>query len=392
MGSLYFDHNATTPVAPAVADAISVALRDVYGNASSVHRLGQAARQQIETSRKTIADLLHALPAEVVFTSGGTEASNLAIFGMTRDMPRRDTHVITSTVEHPAVLESCRQLEREGAEVTYVSVDRTGLVDIDEIRSKLRPQTVLLSIMHANNETGVIQPVREIAALVRERRSAGQEIYFHSDGVQAFGKIPVDVQELGVDLYSISAHKVYAPKGIGALFVRRETPLRAIQHGGAHERRHRAGTENVPGIVGFARAAELARTYASSEIAELRNHFDDKLLSALDEVEINGAKEARLPNTSNLLFRGVSGEAMLISLDMKGMAVSTGAACSSGSIAPSHVLLAMGRTPEEARSSVRFSFGRGNTIDDVDQLIETVVATVRHLRSGKASEYRLARA
>jgi cysteine desulfurase len=383
MPSLYFDHNATTFIAPEVAETMMAASRDVYGNASSVHGAGQLARQQLELSRSTIAAFLHAAPAEFVFTSGGTESNNLAVLGVARNLPARPKHVITTSIEHPAVLEVCRELEREGVDVTYLPVDRRSLIDVDDVRRALRPHTVLLSVMHANNEVGTIQAIREIAAVVRERRAAGQEIYFHSDGVQALGKFDVDVQQLGVDLYAVSAHKLFGPKGVGGLFVRKGTPLRGIQYGGRHERGRRPGTENVPGAMAFARAVELCAPNDSSHLAALRDFFEAEIRAEMCEIEVNGAPENRLPNTSNLLFRGLSAEALVIALDMKGIAVSTGSACSSGSVEPSHVLLAMGRSRDEARSSVRFSFGRYNAREDVKRLLEAVIACVRQIRNTK---------
>ncbi|MGI8962699.1 MAG: cysteine desulfurase family protein [Bryobacteraceae bacterium] len=383
MPTLYFDHNATTCIAPEVAEMMMAAARDVYGNPSSIHGPGQLARQQLEGSRRTIAEFLHASPAEFVFTSGGTESNNLALLGLVRNLPGDRKHVITASVEHPAVLETCRQLEREGVEVTYAGVDRTGLVDVDLIRQSLRPHTVLLSIMHANNETGTIQPIREIATVVRESRAAGQTLYLHSDGVQALSKVDADVQWLGVDLYSVSAHKIFGPKGVGGLFVRKGTPLQGIQYGGRHERGRKPGTENVPGAMGFARAVELCTSNDASYLAGLRDFFEAEMLAASPEIKINGAMDSRLPNTSNLLFPGRSAEALVIALDMKGIAVSTGSACSSGSTEPSHVLLAMGRTREGARSSVRFSFGRYNNREDVGNLIGGVGACLRQLRNAK---------
>ncbi len=373
---LYFDHNSTTPLAPEVADTLSAALRDLYGNPSSTHRAGQLARQALEQSRRTIADTLRVSPAEIVFTSGGTESNNLAILGLLRNSPK-PAHAVTLAIEHPAVLEPFRQLETEGVAVTY-------LKNADSIATALRDDTVLVSAMHANNETGVMQPIAAIASAVAARRSAGQKIYFHSDGVQAFGKIPVDLEN--VDLYSISAHKIFGPKGIGALFVRKNTPLQRIQFGGRHERERRPGTENVPAAVAFARAVELAKTPAPA----LRDEFEANLLSRLPDIAINAANSPRLPNTSNILFRGVSAEALVIALDMRQMAVSTGAACSSGSLEPSHVLLAMGLNRDEARSSIRFSFGRYNTAADVSALADAVVESVNKLRLRSHREARLA--
>jgi cysteine desulfurase len=392
---LYFDHNATTPVAPEVAETMHGALCGAFGNPSSTHREGQLARQQLEDARRAIAGFLHASAPEIVFTSGGTEANNLAILGL----PTDGKHVITTAMEHPSVLEPFRQLEQKGVAVTYLRPNRHGMVEAEAVRQNLRPETVLVSVIHANNETGMIQPITRIAALLRE---TGQRFYFHSDGVQALGKIPVNVEELGVDLYSISAHKVYAPKGTGALFVRKGTPLHAIQHGGRHERERRAGTENVPGAMCFARALELcdsaggadsqstaSRLVSTLGLSSLRDEFESHVLSSLDDIEINGAREPRLPNTSNLLFRGISAEALLIALDMRGIAVSTGSACSSGSIEPSPVLLAMGRSRAEAKSSVRFSLGRYNTAADVRGLTDAVIACARQLRKTSSREKQL---
>ena len=365
----YFDHNATTFLAPEVAETMSTALREVYGNASSIHRPGQVARQHLEASRRTIARFLNASAPEIVFTSGGTESNNLAILGLVRSLAGERKHVVTTAIEHPSVLECMRQLEREGVDVSVVAVDA--------VKQNLRDDTVLVSIMHANNETGAIQPIGEIAPFVAERRSAGQTIYLHSDGVQAAGKIPIDVQRLGIDLYSMSGHKLFAPKGVGALYVRKATPLRGIQYGGRHERERRAGTENVPGAMALARAVEISSV---AGVAELRDAFEQKLFARLSRIEINGPKHSRLPNTSNILFHGVSGEALVIALDLENMAVSTGAACSSGSVEPSHVLLAMGRSREEARSSVRFSFGRYNTAAEIGALEDATVRAVEKLR------------
>jgi cysteine desulfurase len=368
MSSLYFDHNATTPLTPEVADTYASALREVYGNASSVHAIGQIAKRKLEQARRTIAAFLNASPGELVFTSGGTESNNLGILGLIRALPAGPKHVITSAIEHPAVLETIRELERDGVSVSYARPGADGIVHPEEIRRHLRAETVLISIMHANNEVGTIQPIQEIARFAHDHQA-----YFHSDGVQALGKIDVNVQALSVDLYSMSAHKIFAPKGVGALFVRKGIPFRGIQSGGHHERERRPGTENVPGIIAFAAAVELCRRYA--DVASVRDRFE-----AQAGGELNGDRSRRLPNTSNLLFRGVSGEAMVIALDMRGMAVSTGSACSSGSIEPSHVLLAMGLTIEEARASVRFSFGAANTLEDADRLAAAINECIGKLR------------
>ncbi len=363
-----------------MAASYSAALREVFGNPSSTHRAGQLARQRLEHARRVIADALHVSPAEIVFTSGGTEANNLAILGLLRQAPK-PAHAITLAIEHPAVLEPFRQLEQEGVRVSYVK-------SAESIASELLDETVLVSVMHANNETGSLQPIGDIARLVAERRAAGQNIFLHSDGVQAFGKVNVDLSDTKVDLYSLSAHKIFGPKGIGALFVRKNTPLQGIQFGGRHERNRRPGTENVPSAIAFAQAAELAT--ASFAGSELRDQVESQLLSRLPEIQVNGSNSQRLPNTSNILFRGVSAEALVIALDMRGMAVSTGAACSSGSLEPSHVLLAMGLTRDEARSSIRFSLGRYNTQAEVDALSDAVVESVEKLRQRSKKEARLA--
>jgi cysteine desulfurase len=378
----YFDHNSTTPLASEVAATLSAAVRDVYGNPSSTHRAGQLARQRLEESRRTIADILHVAPAEIVFTSGGTESNNLAILGLLRNAPK-PAHAVTLAIEHPAVLEPFRQLENEGIAVTYVK-------SAESLAAALRDETLLVSVMHANNETGAIQPLDEIAKLVRLRRTAGQTIYLHSDGVQAFGKIPVDLSRTPVDLYSLSAHKIFGPKGVGALFVRKNTPLQRIQFGGRHERERRPGTENVPSAIAFAHAAELAVASSAEIVATLRDQFETQLRSRLPDIEINAAQTPRLPNTSNILFRGISAEALVIALDMRQMAVSTGAACSSGSLEPSHVLLSMGLTRDEARSSIRFSFGRDNSTAEITALTDAVVDSVTRLRQRNAKEARLA--
>jgi cysteine desulfurase len=317
-------------------------------------------------------------PREIVFVSGGTEADNLALFGTVRCAKRTSRHVITTAIEHPAVLNACAQLEREGLAVTYVPVGADGIVDPDDVRRALRADTVLVSVMHANNELGTVQPVAEIAAMAHE---AGA--YVHVDGVQALGKIAVDVDELGVDLYSVSGHKVYAPKGIGALYVRRGTRLAAILFGGHHERERRPGTENVPGAAAFGQAAELAGAHLEAEarhIGELRDRLESAIQERIPHTGVNGSRAARTPNTTNMYFDGLEGEALVIALDLRGFAVSSGAACSSGAVEPSHVLTAIGLRAERARASIRFSLGRANTAEQVDALVEAVAASVAHLR------------
>jgi len=374
----YFDHNATTPIAPEVLETMVSCLGQVYGNASSIHYFGQNAKQRLEAARRQLAELIHANPAEIVFTGGGTEADNMAVLGSVRAAASPAKHVITTAIEHPAVLGPCAQLEREGVAVTRLRAGPGGVANADDVRRALRPETVLISVMHANNELGTIQPIAEIARVARE---AG--VPLHADGVQALGKIPVDVETLGVDLYSMSAHKVYAPKGVGALYVRRGTRLAPVTMGGHHERDRRPGTENVPGIAAFGAAAELAgRSLAadSERLSTLRDRLENAVLDRIRGVGINGARWNRTPNTSNMYFDGIDGEALVISLDLGGFAVSTGAACSSGAIAPSHVLTAIGLDADRARSSMRFSLGRANTAEQVDALVEALVTSVAHLR------------
>jgi cysteine desulfurase len=372
----YFDHNATTPLAPEVLETVVSCLGQVYGNASSIHHYGQSAKQRLEQARRQLAALLHCSPTELVFTGGGTEADNLAILGAARAAGRG--HVVTTTIEHPAVLMAVKQLEREGFAVTGVRVGSNGIVSPDDIRRALRPETVLVSVMHANNELGTVQPLADLARVTRE---AG--VLLHSDGVQALGKIPVDVEALGVDLYSVSAHKLYAPKGVGALYARKGAKFSPIVFGGHHERDRRPGTENVPGIAGLGTAAELASNRLSSDsesIGALRDRLEAAILDRIPGSGVNGSRWNRVPNTSNLYFDGIDGEALTIALDLRGFAVSTGAACSSGAIAPSHVLTAIGLDADRARASMRFSLGRANTADQVDALIEALTASVQHLR------------
>ena len=378
MEHFYFDHNATTPVSPEVLEAVLPCLSETYGNASSIHHFGQIAKQRLEQARRQVAALLHADPREVVFTGGGTESDNLAVLGAARAVARNSRHVITSTIEHTAVLSPCAQLEREGVAVTRVRVGADGVVDPDDVRRALRPDTVLISIMHANNELGTLQPIAEIGRIARE---AG--VVFHADGVQAFGKTAVDVQAMGVDLYTISGHKIHAPKGAGALYVRKGTKLAPISFGGHHERDRRPGTENVAGAVGLGAAAEWMARHQAAEwerIGGLRDRLERAIVERVADTAIHGRASARVPNTTNIRFEGIEGEALVIALDLRGFAVSSGAACSSGAVEPSHVLLAIGLDREQARSSIRFSLGRGNTEAQVDALVEAVTASVAHLR------------
>jgi cysteine desulfurase len=381
----YFDHNATTPVAPEVLEVAVSCLGQVYGNASSIHHFGQGAKQRLEASRRQLASLIHSHPTELIFTSGGTEANNMAVLGAVRaaaatarDRRGRPVHVITTTIEHPAVLSPCAQLEREGVAVTRLRVGSSGVLNPDDLRRALRPETVLVSVMHANNELGTIQPIAEIAGIARE---AGVPV--HVDGVQALGKIPVDVEALGVDLYSMSGHKLYAPKGVGALYVRKGTRVAPILFGGHHERDRRPGTENVPGIAALGAAADLAARNLAADgdrLAALRDRLENAVLERIQGTGINGSRWGRTPNTSNIYFDGIDGEALVIALDLRGFAVSTGAACSSGALTPSHVLTAIGLSNDRARASMRFSLGRSNTAEQVDALVEALEASMAHLR------------
>ena len=375
MRHVYLDNNATTPILPEVFEAMRPYFAEHFGNASSIHHHGQATRAAVEHARESVAAMLGCRTAEIVFTSGGTEGDNLAILGMVRE----GDHVISSTIEHHAVLNSCKHLEMAGCEVTYVPADGRGLVDPNDVRRSLRSNTKLISIMMANNETGVLQPVEEIG-----RVAAEAEVYFHTDGVQAAGKVPIDVQRITCDLLSISGHKMHAPQGVGALYVRKGTILRPMLYGGSHERSRRAGTENVPGIVALGKAAEIAKEALDrgdlTQMAAMRDRLQERILSQVETIGVNGEGTPRVPNTTNIHFDCIEGEALVIALDLKGLAVSTGAACSSGAIEPSHVLTAMGLPPEQARASLRFSLGKQNTEEDVEFALSLIPPTVARLR------------
>jgi cysteine desulfurase len=346
-----------------------------FGNASSIHQHGQKARAAVEQEREQVAELLNCRAAEVVFTSGGTEGDNLALFGIVQP----GDHVITSSIEHHAVLNSCHRLEQMGCTVTYLPVDGRSLVNPDDVRRALRAETKLISIMMANNETGVLQPVVEIGKIAGEA-----DVYFHTDAVQAAGKVPLDVKEIGCDLLTISAHKIHGPQGSGALFVRKGTLLQPLFYGGRHERSRRAGTENLPGIVGLGKAAEIAKRGLNdgsvSQMEKFRDQMERTILAGIEQVAVNGGGASRVPNTTNISFDCIEGEAMVIALDLKGLAVSTGAACSSGAIEPSHVLTAMGLSPDRARGSIRFSLGKQTTAEDVEFALSLVPNVVERLR------------
>lgn len=377
MHRVYLDNNATTPVLPEIIEAMQPYFSDHFGNASSLHHHGQETRAAVERARESVAALLKCRASEVVFTSCGTEADNLAILGVVE----KGDHVITSTIEHHAVLNTCKHLESEGCEVTYVPVDRRGLVDPDQVRRAVRPNTKLITIMLANNETGVLQPAEEIGKVAAEAN-----VYFHTDAVQAAGKIPLDVSRLGCHLLSISGHKMHAPQGVGALYVRKGTVLKPLLFGGRHERSRRAGTENVPGVVALGKAAQLAlqglNDGTMERIGQMRDRIEKAILPHLEATGANGEGAPRVPNTTNIYFDYIEGEALVIALDLKGLAVSTGAACSSGAIEPSHVLTAMGLRSDRARASLRFSLGKQNTEEDVEfalALLPEVVARLREL-------------
>jgi cysteine desulfurase len=375
MRRIYMDANATTPVLPEVLDAMHPFWSEEFGNASSIHQRGQHARAAVDRARESVAGLLGCRAAEIVFTSGGTESDNMALFGVLSP----GDHLITTSVEHHAVLHAAQELEARGVDVTFLPCTPQGLIDVAALQATLRPNTKLVSVMLANNETGVILPVRELAEVAH---AAGA--LFHTDAIQAAGKLPLDVKALGCDLLSISGHKMYAPQGTGALFVRRNVRLRSMFFGGLHERGRRPGTENVAGIVGLGKAAEMARTWLSENgsqaRAALRDRLEQGILAAIDETGVNGGGAARVANTSNLYFDHVEAEALVIALDLKGLAVSGGSACQSGATEPSHVLTAMGLSVARARASVRFSLSRLTTTNEVDAALEIVPAAVARLR------------
>ena len=372
------DHSATTPVAAEVLEAMLPYFSQRFGNASSLHGFGREAKEALEESRQRVARLLNADPGEIVFTSGGTESDNLALRGIAYKNRNSGRHIITSQIEHPAILETCRSLEREGFTVTYLPVNREGLIELSELEGAIRPDTILISIMHANNEVGTIQPLEEVGRLAADR-----DIYLHTDAVQTVGKINVDVEAMGADLLSLSAHKLYGPKGVGALFIRRGTKMQSLATGGGHERNLRSGTENVAGIVGLARAADLARVEMAEEgqrLVELRDRLADLVLGRIKDSWVNGSREKRLPGSLNLGFSYVEGESLLLYLDSKGIAVSTGSACSSHKLEPSHVLLALGLQPVQCHGSLRITMGRSNNQEQVDYVADCIAEAVERFR------------
>ncbi|HOI69911.1 MAG TPA: cysteine desulfurase NifS [Methanothrix sp.] len=379
MKRIYMDHASTTPMAPEVIEAMAAAFVEIFGNASSLHQPGLSARAALEEARERVAGLIGAEAGEVYFTSGGTESDNLAIRGAALANRDRGRHIITTTIEHPAVLEPCKALEKEGFEVTYLPVTREGLVEVEALEAAIREDTILISIMHANNEIGTIQPIAEAGEIARSRG-----IVFHTDAVQTVGKIPAKVDDLGVDLLSISSHKLHGPKGVGALYIRKKTPIEPIIFGGGHERGMRSGTENVPGIIGLAAASELAGRNLEEEmvrISGMRDRLADYVLERVEDTWVNGSRTKRLPNNLNLGFSFIEGEALLLRLDAKGIAVSTGSACSSKKTVASHVLTAIGLRPQEAHGSLRVTLGRENTDEEVDRVGEAIVEVAESLRA-----------
>jgi cysteine desulfurase len=378
MKPIYMDHSATTPVAAEVLEAMLPYFSQRFGNASSLHGFGREAKEALEESRQRVARLLNAHPGEIVFTSGGTESDNLALRGIAYKNRNSGRHIITSQIEHPAILETCRSLEQEGFSVTYLPVNREGLIELSELERAIRPDTILISIMHANNEVGTIQPLEEVGRLAADR-----DIYLHTDAVQTVGKIPVDVEAIGADLLSLSAHKLYGPKGVGALYIRRGTKMQSLSTGGGHERNLRSGTENVAGIVGLARAADLAGEEMAEEgqrLVQLRDRLAELVLGRVKDAWVNGSMEKRLPGSLNFGFSYVEGESLLLYLDSKGIAVSTGSACSSHKLEPSHVLLALGLKPEECHGSLRITMGRSNNQEQVDYVAECISEAVERFR------------
>lgn len=391
MKRVYFDHSATTQVNREVAELMLEYMTEKYGNPSSVHSFGREARKAVEEARERIAALFNAKPNEIIFTSGGTEADNLALKGVALANRKKGNHIITTGIEHHAIMHTCEYLEKQGFTVTYLPVDENAMIRMEDLKNAITDKTILISIMFANNEVGTIQPIKEIGQLAREKG-----IYFHTDAVQAVGSHPIDVEELNIDLLSMAGHKFHASKGIGALYVRRGVKLEEIQHGGAHERNMRAGTENVPGIVGLGKAAELAKRDLDKKIAYIKG-LRDKLIAGVMEkiphVKLNGHPESRLPGNANFSFLYIEGESLLLNLDMKGIAASSGSACTSGSLDPSHVLLAMGLTHEVAHGSLRVTLGQDNTEEEVDYFLEVIPEIVERLRSmsplyGSAAEFK----
>ncbi len=390
MKKIYLDYSATTPVDKRVVKAMKPYFSKIFGNASSLHGAGKLAQKALNDSREKIAHLVGVNPEEIVFTSGGSEADNLALKGVTSALDYPGQHIIVSSIEHHAILSTAHFLEKQGIEITYLPVDKSGLINPIELQKSIKPSTTLISIMHANNEMGAIQPLKEIGQIVkrerikREKNNNSYPIYFHTDAVQTLGHIPFDVEDLGIDLFSASAHKLYGPKGVGMLYVRNGVKIESLIHGGAHEKGRRASTENISGIVGFAKALELAYQEMGKEaerLTRMRDYFIDNILSKIKKSHLNGPKEKRLPNNINISIEGIEGEAMLIDLDYFDVYCSTGSACSSATLEPSHVLTAMQLPPEISHSSLRFSLGRWTKKKDLDYTIKRLILTVNRLRN-----------
>jgi len=379
MRKVYLDHNATTPVHPEVLEAMGPYFMDDFGNASSLHSYGRSARVAVERAREKIADIFQCLPLEIVFTSGGTESDNMAIKGTAWAKRDAGKHIITSTIEHHAVLETCHFLEKNGFEVTFLEPDSKGIISPGNLKRTIRPDTILITIIHANNETGTIQDIAKMAEIAHQ---AG--VLFHTDAVQSTGKIPFTVNELGVDMFSVSGHKLYGPKGVGLLYIKRKTKIQQLSHGGSHENNQRAGTENVSGIVGLAKAIEIAwrdMEKESEKLTKLTSVFTEEVRKRIPDVTVIGDQENRVPNTVNIAFQAIEGESIVLGLDLKGIAVSAGSACSSGASEPSHVILALGIPPELAQGAIRFSFGRSNELPDIDYVVDVLEKEVARLRS-----------
>ncbi|GBD38371.1 Cysteine desulfurase IscS [bacterium HR37] len=384
MKKIYLDYNATTPLDPRVFEAMLPYMKEEFGNPSSIHSFGRKGKAALDNSREQVAELIGALPKEVVFTSGGSESNNFAIKGIALSLREKGSHLITTKVEHASVIESFEFLRTLGFKVTYLGVDEYGLIDLEELKRAINDETILVSVMFANNETGVIMPIEEIAEIVKEKG-----IILHTDAVQAVGKIEIDLRKIPVDLLSLSAHKLYGPKGIGALFIREGVKITPIIHGGGQERGRRSGTENVPGIVGLGKACEIAKEEMQTEnarVAEFRDKLHRGILEKIDGVKLNGHPERRLANTLNLSFKGVDGESLVINLDLEGIAVSTGSACSEGNVDPSHVLLAMGMSRELATSSIRFSLGRFTKREDIEHVLDILPGIVSRIREANLSQ------
>ena len=378
MKTVYFDNAATTKLDEKVLESMMPYFGENYGNASSIYKLARDARKAVEESREKIAKIINCKPSEIYFTAGGSESDNTAIKGIARNYKNKGNHIITSKIEHPAVLDSCKELENEGFEVSYISVDENGIINLEELKRAIRPTTILITVMFANNEIGTVEPIKEIGEIAKENN-----IYFHTDAVQAMGSLKIDVKELSIDSLSMSSHKFYGPKGVGALYVRDGVGFKKYISGGHQEKNKRAGTENVPGIVGMASALELAYSEVdehNAKIKELRDYYEKEIEEKIPYIKMNGDREKRLPGNSNISFRFIEGEGLLLNLDLKGICASSGSACTSGSLDPSHVLLAIGLPHEIAHGSLRISIGKYNTKEEVDYLIEQLVEIVNRLR------------